>query len=304
MPFHTPITWTAGQVVTAANLNEQVRDNINAIRDEDILFETSVPAFFGAGKTISQVLTAPPAIGATTPNTGKFTTLQTTGDAAFGEDISVVGISSLAGALLAASTATVTGLVTAKAGAVLESALELKGISTPSTPSASSVKVFPTTSEHLYVLRSDGLTYPLGPSQFWLSKVQKSATQSINSATLTTITFDQETHDSFAMHDNVTNNSRITVPRTGYYEIKVEIGFAANATGQRGYILLKNAAEVGRCIVGAGGATTSTTVIGSHIIAATANEYFEIQGYQTSGGALNVLNSPQTYFTVRWIGAS
>lgn len=298
MPFHTPITWTTGQVVTATNLNEQVRDNINAIRDEDILFEASVPAFFGAGKTISQVLAAPPAIGATTPSTGNFTTLQTTGDATFGEDISLIG------ALLASSTATVTGLVTAKAGAALENALELKGIATPSTPAASSVKVFPTTSEHLYVLRSDGLTYPIGPSAFWFCKVQKSATQSLNNASSTTITFDQETHDSFTMHDNVTDNSRIIVPRTGYYEVICEITFAANATGQRGYLLMKNTSEAGRCIVGAGGATVTTTVVGSHIVAATANEYFEIKGYQTSGGALNVINSPQTYFTVRWIGAS
>jgi hypothetical protein len=55
--------------------------------------------------------------------------------------------------------------------------------------------------------------------------------------------------------------------------------------------------------VGAGGATVSTTVCGRYIVYANANEYFEVQGYQTSGGALNVLNSPQSYFTVNWLGA-
>lgn len=303
MPFHTPITWTTGQVVTKDNLNEQVRDNINAIRDEDILFETSVPAFFGAGKTISQVLTAPPAIGATTPSTGKFTTLQTTGDATFGEDISVVGTSSLTGALLAASTATVTGLVTAKAGATLESALELKGIAPPANPPSNSVKMYSATNEHLFALRSNGVAYPLGPSLPWACKGAKSSTQSLTTGVAAILNFDLEVFDSYAIHDTVTNNSRIIPPLAGYYLFSIEVTFATHATGQRGYIILANSVEVGRSIVGAGGATVSTTVSGSHLIYGDAWTTFEIQGYQTSGGSLNVLNSPQTYFSLCWMGA-
>ncbi len=36
MTFVTPITWTPGQLVTAANLNEQIRDNVSALKNPNV----------------------------------------------------------------------------------------------------------------------------------------------------------------------------------------------------------------------------------------------------------------------------
>lgn len=297
MPFHTPITWTSGQVVTKDNLNEQIRDNINAIRDEDIVFADTVPSFFGAGKTVTEVLASPPAIGSSVPGEASFTNVEVGTDLTVGNDVFIIGDLAYVADANFNGTATANALLKAKA------AIEMAGIATPSTPAAQSIKVFPTTSEHLYALRSDGVTYPLGPSAFWICKVYKTGTQSLTSGTAASINFDLEAFDGFTMHDNVTNNTRITVPRSGYYEVCAEISFAANATGQRGYVVLQNGAEVARHIVGAGGAGLTVTVAGSHVFYVSSGHYFEIQGYQNSGGALNVVNSPQSYFSVRWIGA-
>jgi hypothetical protein len=58
------------------------------------------------------------------------------------------------------------------------------------------------------------------------ARVYKSTTQTISS-TLTAVTFDLENYDTNSYHDNTTNNTRLTVPSTGYYEIK---GSAPTAT--------------------------------------------------------------------------
>lgn len=45
----------------------------------------------------------------------------------------------------------------------------------------------------------------------------KSGVQTINNATDTAVTFDGEVFDTDNYHNNVTNNSRLTAPSTGYY---------------------------------------------------------------------------------------
>jgi hypothetical protein len=53
--------------------------------------------------------------------------------------------------------------------------------------------------------------------------VTKSADQSISTATWTKITFDQEEYDVGSMHDNSTNNTRITIKEAGQYRINYHI---------------------------------------------------------------------------------
>lgn len=48
MAFVTPITWTTNQLVTAANNNEQIRDNMNAV-----WFQPAVRAFHNANQSIA-----------------------------------------------------------------------------------------------------------------------------------------------------------------------------------------------------------------------------------------------------------
>jgi hypothetical protein len=49
------------------------------------------------------------------------------------------------------------------------------------------------------------------------ASLTKSATQNISSGVQTAISFDGEVYDTDNYHDNVTNNTRLTAPSTGYY---------------------------------------------------------------------------------------
>jgi len=122
--------------------------------------------------------------------------------------------------------------------------------------------------------------------------VYNSANQSIANITTTPLGFDTEIYDTNSFHDTVTNNSRITI---GAGVTEVELGFtvefAANATGIRHAFLTKNGFTIDPlCMQKANAASATGTIISatSGPYTVTSGDYFEVQVYQTSGGALNV----------------
>lgn len=122
------------------------------------------------------------------------------------------------------------------------------------------------------------------------ASVYRTTTQSLTDAADTTIGFNAETTDIGAMHDNATNNSRITIPTggDGTYVLSTGIECAANATGLRQIQFLKNGATVlgydNRLSVGASVPTRVTLVAQADLV---ATDYVEVRVYQDSGGALN-----------------
>jgi hypothetical protein len=66
------------------------------------------------------------------------------------------------------------------------------------------------------------------------ARVFKDSNTSIPFAVWTTMNFNQETQDTDGIHDNVTNNSRLTCQTEGYYVIGGAIQFAAQVSGFRG----------------------------------------------------------------------
>lgn len=135
------------------------------------------------------------------------------------------------------------------------------------------------------------------PPVFSLSgvKVAKSSGQSISNITLTEVSFDTETYDDDAMHDNVTNNGRLICKTAGRYLICAEIVFDANATGYRQAVLHKNGSSFfGRSIVQASPATNATSLIATSIQTLAVNDYVTVEAAQSSGGAL-VINSVSTF---------
>ena len=137
--------------------------------------------------------------------------------------------------------------------------------------------------------------------------VTKSANQSILNATGTLISFDTESFDTNGFHDNVTNNTRFTIP-TGYagkYLVTGILVWAANASGQRVNYILKNGSLLHLTSaqpLSAGGATTAAIV--SQVIDLAVGDYVELQCYQDSGGALNMTgtNSWDTNFSISYLG--
>lgn len=105
------------------------------------------------------------------------------------------------------------------------------------------------------------------------------------------LTFNSERVDVGAMHDTVTNTSRLTVPSGGggFYEIGGCIEFASNATGRRGIqILLNGATVIAQHETANIGAFDHAVTIAT-VYQLAAGDYVELLGKQASGGALNML---------------
>jgi hypothetical protein len=119
--------------------------------------------------------------------------------------------------------------------------------------------------------------------------LNKTDVQSIPTATFTKITFDatQEIYDPLSMHDGTTNNTRITIPTTGIYQINAGGRYESSTDGNARliYIYINNAA-----INSVGGEFDSTgrfAGTNSVILNLSANDYVEMAVYQASGGNLN-----------------
>jgi len=118
--------------------------------------------------------------------------------------------------------------------------------------------------------------------------VRNSANQSINSASWTSLAWDTTISDPSSLHSTVTNNSRITANASGIWLFLAHVMFGSSATGERYLRLLKN----GTAISSWAGTPAFTDNSGAHgvwLIDAVNTDYFEVQAYQSSGGALNIL---------------
>jgi hypothetical protein len=120
--------------------------------------------------------------------------------------------------------------------------------------------------------------------------------------TFTTLTFDSESWDTDSMHSTVTNTSRITIPKTGYYRIELQGIWQNNTTGGRGARFLNNGSAIFTQFLKA--VAGDFNYYYPYTAKLTANDYLEVQMYQDSGGALTWYNRSQDgMFLVTWIGA-
>jgi hypothetical protein len=97
-----------------------------------------------------------------------------------------------------------------------------------------------------------------------------------------------ESFDTDLMHDNTTNNSRVTFNTAGKYQINANLVFSANTSGSRYVrIILNGATVIGEQSTPA--ATTSgalTRLAVSKLYQFNAGDYIEMQGWQDSGSTL------------------
>lgn len=112
--------------------------------------------------------------------------------------------------------------------------------------------------------------------------------QSIPNTTVTALTYDGSTVDTYNMHSTVTNNSRATAVIAGWYYVTARVLFAASNTGDRNITLRLN----GTTYFGGTGGPSSSTAINTTMMAAdyvfmNIGDYVEAVTYQTSGGALS-----------------
>lgn len=132
--------------------------------------------------------------------------------------------------------------------------------------------------------------------------LSKTATQSIPTATYTKITFGtgEEDYDPLGMHDISTNNTRITVPTEGVYNIVISGRFANSSSGSArlGYIYVNNSQiNSVSSIFDSVGRSAFTSSLNLYL---SANDYVEFVVYQASGSNLDIGGSAslQTHFSV------
>lgn len=134
-------------------------------------------------------------------------------------------------------------------------------------------------------------------------RVTKSAGQAIANVTETSVTWNQESYDTDAMHDNATNNSRITIVTPGTYRITANVNYAAGTpAGTYEVSFLKNgttylALASNTAVGGLNGLSQSISV--DVVLAAT--DYVEVKVWNNAGGA-TVTSGEQTNFSAAWLG--
>ena len=122
-------------------------------------------------------------------------------------------------------------------------------------------------------------------------RVRKSANQSIPNATVTTVTWDTEDYDTDTMHDNVTNNTRLTIQTAGKYLIVAQSNWASNNTGTRIARIRKNGVDYLASFEQPSNLANEASAAVSLVANFIAGDYLEFTVYQDSGGALNFQSS-------------
>lgn len=131
--------------------------------------------------------------------------------------------------------------------------------------------------------------------------------QTISNNTETAITFDQEIADTNTMHDNSTNNSRITIKQAGRYNIIGSIRWESVSSGgyNRHITISKNGTGIFTQTMEPFSAISTPSQIVSGILNLSANDYIELKVYQDSGGNLDISRwAPNTYLQVAQIAFS
>ena len=116
------------------------------------------------------------------------------------------------------------------------------------------------------------------------------------STTFASIAFNTENFDTDTMHDNSTNNSRITIKTAGKYSIGGQINIAANlALGVR--LLLNGGSVIGRIFQGNSGVTEGANI--DTIYDFAVNDYIELQGAVGSGTASTSTDQQTNFWAVK-----
>jgi len=131
--------------------------------------------------------------------------------------------------------------------------------------------------------------------------VNKLGNQSIPNGTWTAVAFDAETYDTDALHDNVTNPERLTIP-AGWAKARLHGGheWQANNAGERIQRFRKNGADfLGTSWNRIGASNSSDRPVTSPVIPVVPGDYFEYEVWHNRGSPINVIApSGQTLFSI------
>lgn len=121
-----------------------------------------------------------------------------------------------------------------------------------------------------------------------ICRVRKSTNQSVANATGATLTFDGTSGEEFDPAGLLATTTRFTAARDGHYLAACNIIWASNSTGWREIRVLKNGTTQMDLVTqnASGSPDYQNSITPVHL---GVGDYIEFQGYQTSGGTLDVL---------------
>jgi hypothetical protein len=135
---------------------------------------------------------------------------------------------------------------------------------------------------------------------------RQSVAQSMPTSAYAAITLDVEEVDSYGGH--ATNQSRYTAQVAGWYHVLGIVQWAVNATGRRACGLFVNGTNRVRqteCVTVTTAVGTTTNIAETELYL-NVSDYVEIQGWQSSGAALNTSSGfaqSDSMLCVLWIHA-
>jgi len=109
-----------------------------------------------------------------------------------------------------------------------------------------------------------------------------------STGTLETIPWGAESWDTDSLHDNSTNNSRLTCKRDGKYLVMFQTVWESSNTGYRQlYIIPSVGTNIGQIFINSAAGQDQCMIYA--FMALTVDDYVEAKVYQASGGNLEVL---------------
>ena len=138
-------------------------------------------------------------------------------------------------------------------------------------------------------------------------QVKKTTTQSISSASTATLTWNTEVFDTSVMHDNVTNNSRITIPATaGLYRVSAQLSLTSSGAA----LCMINIRKNDTTIIAQGGCNAIMNYVGaagnvSGLVQCVAGDYLTVEITNNDGeGADEIVVGTASIFEAVRLGAS
>ena len=140
------------------------------------------------------------------------------------------------------------------------------------------------------------LAYLLAPPSCRLTKTAATTTGAIG--VFGAVAFDAESYDATGMHDNVTNNSRITIAQTGQYRLNGKLRTSTNTS--LGAKFAVNGTALAETEMWAGFAASAYADVAiDTTVALVAGQYVELLAATTT--ATVAVGPTACYFEARWV---
>jgi len=134
-----------------------------------------------------------------------------------------------------------------------------------------------------------------------MCRVKQTTGQVVYDAANATLAFDAEDFDTDGMHDNATDNSRITIKTAGVYLVIASVRYTAGVSDDTRISILNNGGNVGIDERGPNNTRSGQQVMGYYDLA--VSDYLEAQVYQNnSANTARTTDTPYTFLSAVWLG--